>query len=397
MIDLNGEFELVRENPDLVYLDSASSSLVPNSVAKIVNDYYINQGVNIHRGLYQISQEAEIAFEDSRRLIASFIKAKKSETILTSGTTDGFNKLISILSINLLENDSVVIITQLDHNASYVPWSIMSQNFGFKLEVVPVDESGELNWDYLEFLKNKYQDRIRVLSATHMSNVTGKVLDLNKVQEILMDFDIFYVLDVAQSITHQLISVNKLKCDAMVFSGHKLYGPTGVGVLYLNEEYHHWHPFLSGGSSVTSTKNGNLTFNESPIRFEPGTPNVAGVIGLGRAVEFFYNNFDKKSLEDLSKYQYEELSKLDFINLYSANNSPIASFELKNAHSHDVGHLLAQANICTRSGQHCAMNYHESINTSSTTRSSIGLYNEKSDIDALVENLSLINDKFRNH
>ncbi|MDR6404868.1 MULTISPECIES: aminotransferase class V-fold PLP-dependent enzyme [Chryseobacterium] len=374
----------------LVYLDNAATSQKPNSVLEVWNQYYTDLNANVHRGIHTLSQLATEEMELSRRKIQKFINAKHDfEVIFTKGTTEGLN-LIAYILTQKLKKDDEIIISYLEHHSNIVPWQLLCERTGAKLKVIPIDENGILQLDYLDqFLSEK----TKVVSFNQVSNALGIV---NPIEEIIArtrkNTDAYIVIDGAQSAPHFTIDVQKLDCDFFVFSGHKMYAPMGTGILYGKQEIlEDLPPFHGGGEMIATCSFDGTTYAALPFKYEAGTPNVGGNIALGAAVDFIQEigQANIQSHENaLLEYAQKKLLELDGIKIYGekAKRTGVVSFNLENVGiSSDVGMILDKMGIAVRTGHHCTQPIMEFFNIAGTVRASFAVYNTFDEIDLLVE------------
>jgi len=384
---------------DLVYLDNSATSQKPQIVIDSIADYYSNYNSNVHRGIHTLAEKATEKYEETRQKVANFINAKSvNEIIFTKGTTESLNFLSSSLGKNLQKDDEI-ILTEMEHHSNIVPWQFIAKGKGLIIKYIELNQDGTLNIENLESLINK---KTKIISLLHVSNVLGTINPVEKIikRARLVNPDIIAVVDIAQSVPLMKVNVQKLKADFVVFSAHKMLGPTGVGVLWGKYELlQNLHPFLGGGSMIASVTKEKTLFAEIPQRFEAGTPNIAGVIGFGTAIDYINSvgieNIHKHE-QDLTIYAMEQIKQLDFIEIYGPNErAGIISFNIKGVHSHDVSAVLDNNGIAVRSGHHCTDILHNKLNINSTVRASFYLYNNENDVDQLVLGLKKVNKIFK--
>jgi len=390
------DFEKIREDfpilKDIVYLDSASTSLTPVQVIEAMNDYYFNYNANTGRGTYKIAIKASNKLEQARGKIADFINSKVKEVVFTKNTTEAINLVANGLKFEKGDN---ILVSNIEHHSNLVPWMNL-KNQGVELKIAPVGEDFAVNPDDIEKL---IDENTKLIAITHLSNVFGSLQDIEAISKIARENNIYFLVDGAQSIGHIPIDMKKINCDFMAFPGHKgLLGPLGTGFLYLKEEIaNDLFPTNLGGGTITNINNDEFTLEEIPLRFEGGTQNIPGIIGLGRAIEYInelkIENINKYS-NKLTKKLYEILSSIDNVNVFGNPNNihNTVSFNLKNLSPYDVSKILDEtANICLRSGQHCSIPSIRKINTEEgTLRASVHCYNNEEDLDKLHDALKLI-------
>ncbi|MDV7696835.1 cysteine desulfurase [Chryseobacterium soli] len=374
----------------LVYLDNAATSQKPNSVLQVWNQYYTEINANVHRGIHTLSQLATEEMELSRRKVQKFINAKNDfEVIFTKGTTEGLN-LIAYILTQKLKKDDEIIISYLEHHSNIVPWQMLCDRTGAKLRVIPIDENGILQLDFLDqFLSEK----TKIVSVNQVSNALGIV---NPIEEIIAktrkNSDAYIVIDGAQSAPHFTIDVQKLDCDFFVFSGHKMYAPMGTGILYGKQEIlEALPPFHGGGEMIATCSFDGTTYAGLPFKYEAGTPNVGGNIALGAAIDFIGKvgqDAIQKHENALLEYAQRQLLEIENIKIYgeNANRTGVVSFNLKGTGiSSDVGMILDKMGIAVRTGHHCTQPIMDFFNIAGTVRASFAVYNTFEEIDKLVE------------
>jgi cysteine desulfurase/selenocysteine lyase len=391
--EIRSQFSILNQEVNgkpLVYLDNAATSQKPNSVLEVWNQYYTELNANVHRGIHTLSQLATEEMELSRRKIQKFINAKNDfEVIFTKGTTEGLN-LIAYILTSKLKKDDEIIISYLEHHSNIVPWQLLCERTGAKLRVIPIDESGILQLDYLdEFLSEK----TKVVSVNQVSNALGIV---NPVEEIIAktraNSDAYIVIDGAQSAPHFTIDVQKLDCDFFVFSGHKMYAPMGTGILYGKQEIlEDLPPFHGGGEMIAVCSFDATTYAGLPFKYEAGTPNVGGNIALGAAIDFI-KKVGQENIQNhenaLLEYAQRQLLEIDGLKVYGekAHRTGVVSFNLEGVGiSSDVGMILDKMGVAVRTGHHCTQPIMDFFNIAGTVRASFAVYNTFNEIDLLVE------------
>lgn len=380
------DFELLKNN--LVYFDNGATTLKPRVVRDSVIKYYDEYSANAHRGDYKISGIVDSMYENTREKIANFINAKeKSEIVFTSGTTNGMNMIVFGYFKNYLKKDDEVLITLSEHASNIIPWFILQKEIGIKVKYINLNDKHEVE---ISKVKEAITEKTKVISLAHITNVIGDERPIKDISKIAHDNGILMVVDAAQSIAHEKVDVQDMDIDFMAFSGHKMYGPTGIGVLYGKFDLLDKMTPLNygGGMNAMFTKDGYVELREIPTRLEGGTPNIEGVIGLGEAISYLENiGMDKINgyEKNLRKYLIEELSKLDFIEIYNKDNdSNIVAFNIKGVFAQDSAIYLDKYNICVRAGNHCAKILDNVFNISNTVRISLSFYNNKEEIDLLI-------------
>jgi cysteine desulfurase/selenocysteine lyase len=391
MKPIRKDFELLK---DVIYLDSGATSLTPKIVIDEIKDYYEKYNSNVHRGIYSISEKATEKYEESRKKVSLFINSKPNEIIFTKGTTESLNLLVYSLSNNLQEGDEIVL-TQMEHHSNLVPWQQIAKERNLKLKFIKVDKEGKLN------LNGEITEKTKIVSVIHVSNVLGTINDVKSICEKARDVGAISIVDAAQSIPRFKIDVKDIGCDFLCFSGHKMLGPTGVGVLYGKYELlKNLKPFLYGGDMIIEVTFKESKWNEIPFKFEAGTPNVSGVIGLGKAIDYLQEigmeNIEEYEKE-LTEYCLEKLDTIDKVKIYSLKNRcGVISFNVEGVHSHDVCSVLDEYKICIRGGHMCAMPLvREILGENSICRASLYFYNTRADIDKFIEGIKKVKDIFK--
>lgn len=376
----------------LVYLDNGATSQKPKVVLDVLDEYYEKYNANVHRGIHTLSQEATDLMEESRRKIQKFINAKHDyEIIFTRGTTEGIN-LVSNSLRNVLTADDEIIITEIEHHSNIVPWQLLCQRTGAKLKYIPLTTEGVLD---IEKLDDLLTEKTKLVAVNQVSNALGVVNPIKTIIEKAHDKGAWVLIDAAQSAPHTAIDVQEMECDLLVFSGHKMYGPTGIGVLYGKEEIlNELPPFHGGGEMIKDVTMEVSTYACLPFKFEAGTPDIAGIIGLGAAVDFI-NSVGIQTIHDYEKelveYTIQRLSEFDEVEIYAkdAEHSGAVSFNLKfdGVHSSDVGMILDKKGIAVRTGHHCAQPIMQHFKVPGTVRASFAVYNTKEEIDTFIDGL----------
>jgi len=382
-------FPIFKNNSDLVFLDSAASAQKPAIVIESMNKVMTNYYSNIHRGLYKQSQQTTEAYEEARAKVASFINANENEVVFTRGATESINLVVSSWGRANLKKDDEVIISIFEHHANIVPWQILEKELGIKIKVIPLKNKFTPNEDIeldFEAFKSMITPKTKFLSLTRMSNALGTIVDIEKFIAEAKKHNITVLIDACQSIVHEKTNVKELNCDFLVFSGHKLYGPSGIGVLYGKEEIlNSMPPYQTGGDMIekVSLKTGT-TFHKSPARFEAGTPAIVEAIGLGTAIDFV-NSLNREEVFYKEKELANRIKEIEGIDIIGTNSETIVSFTANWGAPDDIATLLANQNIAVRAGHHCAMPLMEELGVSGTVRISLGIYNDEKDIEKIEE------------
>ena len=380
------DFEMLANN--VVYFDNGATTLKPKCVKEAICKYYTEYTANAHRGDYKNSAIVDSLYEGTREKVRHFINAKEtSEIVFTSGTTNGMNMIVSGFFRNYLKKDDEVLITLSEHASNIIPWFILQKEIGIIVKYIPLNEQHEVT---VENFKNSITDKTKVVSLAYVTNVIGDERPIKEISKIAHDNNIFVVVDAAQGAPHKKIDVQDDDIDFMAFSGHKMYGPTGIGVLYAKFDLLDKITPMNygGGMNAMFTKDGYVELREIPTRLEGGTPNIEGVLGLSEAISYLENiGMDKinEYEKNLRKYLINELNKIDFIEVYNKNNDTnIVAFNIKGVFAQDAAIYLDKYNICVRAGNHCAKMLDNVFNVSNTVRISLSFYNTKEEIDLLI-------------
>lgn len=380
------DFPVFSKDPSLVFLDSGASSQKPRQVIDRLTNYYSYEHSNIHRGVYPLSENATAAFENARATVAEFLSASTKEIVFTRGTTESINLVAMTWGRQNLDKESEVVLTVCEHHSNIVPWQILQKEIGFKIHYIPLDEDLRLN---LDAARTFISERTKLISVAHVSNVLGTVHPLNDLISLARGVGAKVLVDGAQGVVHFDVDVKKLDADFYCFSGHKILGPTGVGVLYGKESLlQEMPPYHGGGDMIETVTLEGSTWAELPSKFEAGTPNIAGVIGLAEAITYLKRIDRKASLHHevgLGKKASDIISSLDGFDVYVKKSEDwvgIVTFSHKSIHAHDFASWLGQKNICVRAGHHCAMPLLQVLGCGSTVRISPYIYNTERDIDA---------------
>ena len=395
------DFPLFK-NSNVIYLDSAATSQKPNCVIESVSNYYKSYNANPHRGAYDLSVRATNMYDNAHEVVKDFINARSSrEIVFTKNATESLNLIAYSYGLNNLNEGDEVVLSIMEHHSNLVPWQEVCKKKKAILKYMYVNENYEIDDSELSKITNK----TKIVGITHVSNVTGTINNIESIIKASHKVGAKVVVDSSQSIAHMKIDVQALDADFLVFSSHKMYGPMGIGVLYGKEELlNSMSPFLMGGDMIEYVYEQDTTYAQLPEKFEAGTQNVGGSVGLVEAINYIkkqgYEKIENHEREIL-KYAREQLEKLDFLDLYYPkninNHTSVISFNIKGVHPHDASSILDTMNICLRSGNHCAQPFLRSLGIDSTLRMSISIYNEKSDIDALIDGLIRINEMFKKY
>ena len=377
---------------ELVYLDNAASTQKPKAVINAIKDYYENDHSNVHRGVHTLSVRATEAYENAREKVSQFVNSpNKNQIIFTKGTTESINLIAGSLT-NLIEKNDEILITAMEHHSNIVPWQELCKRTGAILKIIPINDNGEILIDkYTEMVTNK----TKLVSVVHLSNTLGTINPIEEIIDTAKLNNAITVIDGAQSAGHLLVDVQELDCDFYLFSGHKVFGPTGIGVLYGKENIlNQIDPYQFGGEMILKVTFDETTYNGLPHKFEAGTPNIAGAVGIGASIDFI-NSLDRELCHQyemsLHDYALEKLEQFDDIRIIgkSSKKSAIISFVIDGIHPHDIGTIINQKGIAVRTGHHCTMPLMEFYGIPGTVRASFSIYNNHAEVDKLIDAIKL--------
>ncbi|MBI4398324.1 MAG: cysteine desulfurase [Candidatus Omnitrophica bacterium] len=383
----------------LVYLDNAATAQKPQCVIDTLNRYYSLENANIHRGIHYLSQQATDAYDEAREKIARFLGAREArEIIFVRGTTEAVNLVAQSYGRPSFRPGDEILITAMEHHSNIVPWQMLAEQTGARVVIAPIDDRGELIWSEFEKRLGK---KTKIVSLAHISNALGTINPVTKIIQAAHALGVPVLVDGAQSAPHIRVNVQEMDCDFFAFSGHKLYGPTGIGALYGKAALlEAMPPYQSGGDMISAVTFEKTVYNKIPFKFEAGTPHIAGVIGLGAAVDYV----SRLGLEAIAQYEHElleygtkKLEAIDGLRFIGTarEKSAILSFVLASAHPHDIGTILDQEGVAIRAGHHCAMPVMERFGVPATARASFAFYNTKEEIDALVRGIYKVKEIFQ--
>ena len=385
--------------PGLIYLDNAATAQKPQVVIDTLGDYYQRYNANIHRGLHRLSQQASDAYEKAREKICRFLNAPDPRLIVfVRGTTEAINLVAHSFGQTILGAGDEVLITHMEHHSNIVPWQLLCEQTGAVLRVAPIDDRGELVFDEFQKLLS---DRTKLVSVVHVSNALGTINPVKKIVDLAHQAGAKVLLDGAQAVPHLTVDVQALGCDFYAFSGHKLFGPTGVGVLYGTEAMLvAMPPYQGGGNMIKSVTFAKTTYDDLPYKFEAGTPNIAGAIGLAAAIDYVESiGFDRITAyeDDLLRYTTQALEAVEGVRLVGTAQARVGvvSFLVDGVHPHDVGTVLDEQGVAVRTGHHCTQPVMDHFGVPATVRASLAFYNTREDIDALVDALLAVKEVFR--
>lgn len=383
------DFPIFERNPGLVFLDSGASAQKPAVVIDGVAEYYRTDYANVHRGVYRLSARSTELYEEAREKVRRFLNARHvSEIVFVRGGTEGINLVANSWGASVLKPGDEVLISELEHHANIVPWQLLRDRIGFTLVVAPIDATGGLD---LAAFEARLGPRTRLVAVTHQANATGALLPVETIARLAHARGVKVLVDGCQAAPRLPVDVQAIGCDFYVFSGHKTYGPTGIGVLYGRKELlDAMPPWQGGGDMILDVTFEKTTFQDPPSRFEAGTPDISGAIGLGIAIDYIEALGRDAILEHeeaLTSYGVDRLSRLPGLRLVGAGQRRlgILSFQVDGIHPHDVATVLDQHKVAVRAGHHCAQPLIDKLGLGATTRASLGIYNDESDIDALAE------------
>ena len=393
----------IFENKDIAYLDSGATTQKPTIVLEAIEKFYKNENANPHRGAYGLSIEATEIYENTRDKIAKFINAKhREEIIFSKNASESLNLIAYSYGLDNLKKDDEIVLSIMEHHSNLVPWQMVAKKTESKLNYMYINDNFEISDEEIE---TKITDKTKIVGITHVSNVLGTINNIEKIIKYAHKKGAIVVVDGSQSIPHMEIDVQKLDADFFVFSGHKMLAPLGIGILYGKREIlNKMNPFLMGGDMIEYVYEQETTFAPLPNKFEAGTQNVEGVIGLGAAIDYIKNigyNKIQEIEKEVTSYARQELSKLEYLTLYLTPNeekhSSVISFNIKGVHPHDVASILDSENVCVRSGNHCAQPLLRSMGIDSTCRASFYFYNTKEDVDRLIKGLDKAYNMFKKY
>ena len=391
--DIRKEFPILDTqiyNKPLVYLDNAATTQKPKCVIDTISNVYSTMNSNVHRGIHHLSQVATTAMENSRETVREFIGAKHSrEIIFTRGTTESINLVASSFGNTFLKEGDEIIISNMEHHSNIVPWQLLHARKGVKYRVIPLIDNCKLD---IEVYQDMFNEKTRLVSIAHVSNVLGSTNPIKEIIDIAHKNDVPVLVDGAQSIPHKKINVQELDADFFAFSGHKIYGPTGVGVLYGKEIWlDAMQPYNGGGEMIKSVRFERTSFNELPYKFEAGTPDYVGIIALGKALEWVKSlGIDNIAAHEheLTRYAVEQLKQIPDMRIFGEPDSAAVSFLVGNIHPADIGTILDRLGIAIRTGHHCAQPLIEHLGIAGTARASFAVYNTKEEIDTLIQGIN---------
>jgi cysteine desulfurase / selenocysteine lyase len=395
--NIKKDFPIFINRPGLVYLDNAATSQKPKQIIKAVSDFYEKYNANVHRGVYDLSQEATDIFEGARKKMVKFIDGNdEGEIVFTSNASEAINLVAHGYGKKYLRSGDIVVTSVLEHHSNYVPWLQLREEIGIRVFFLPLKKNSEIDYEILEKAKID-KNRIKLVAVSQISNVLGTINPISEMVSWLKSQNIHakILIDGAQSVPHIKINVNKLGCDFFVWSGHKMLGPSGIGGLWAKKDIlNEMDPLMTGSHMIKQVSDKTVSFNKVPEKFETGTGRLEAAAGLGAAIDYLQNLGMKNIFEHekhLTAYLIEKLIKIPQVKIYGSNGIKnrvgVVSFNIEGVHAHDTGEILNRRQICVRTGHHCAMPLLSSLGVDSTVRASLYIYNTKSDIDKLISGI----------
>jgi len=377
----------------LVYFDNAATSQKPNYVLNAIDEYYRNKNANIHRGVHKLGEEATVAYEEARDKVSKFIGARHTEEIVfVRNATEGLNLIAMTWGRLHIKKGDKIVLTIMEHHSNIVPWQLLAKETGASIEFIEIDAEGELRE---EEVKEKIDSATKLVAVTHASNVLGTINPVDQIGKNAHRVGALYVVDAAQSVPHMPVNVKDMDCDFLVFSGHKMLGPTGIGVLYGKKQVlQNTPPFLGGGEMIHEVHTHEATWKEIPYKFEAGTPDAAGAVGLGAAIDYLKKIGMKQVHEyekEITAYALEKINKVEGVTTYGPRDPSrrvgVIAFNLGDIHAHDLASILDEDGIAIRSGHHCAQPLMEYLDVPATSRASFYIYNTKEEVDTFISSL----------
>ncbi len=393
--EIRGEFPILQREvygKKLIYLDNAATTQKPLCVIEAITEAYTNVNANVHRGVHFLSQKATEQYEDARETVRAFINARhRHEIIFTRGTTESINLVAASFGESFLQSGDEVIISTMEHHSNIVPWQLLVERLGIKLRVIPLTANAKLD---IEAYRALFNEKTRIVSITHTSNVMGVTNPVKEFIDIAHENNVPVLIDGAQSVPHKKVDVQELDADFFVFSGHKIYGPTGIGVLYGKEDFlNRMKPYQGGGEMIQTVRFEKTTFNELPYKFEAGTPDYVGAIALAKALDFVSAiGIDVVAAHEqqLTRYALEQLREIPGMRIFGEPDGAAISFLVGDIHPADLGTLLDRLGIAIRTGHHCAQPLIDHFGIPGTVRASFAIYNTREEVDALIAGINRV-------
>lgn len=391
METIRAEFPILKtkvKERDLVYFDNGATTQKPLCVINAISDYYASTNSNVHRGVHYLCGKATNAYEDARKTVQKFINAESTdEIVFVRGCTEAINLVASCFGRAFIKSGDEIIVSQMEHHSNIVPWQLLCEQTGAKLKVVPVLDNGELDYTAYEKL---FTERTKFVSIVHVSNSIGTVNDVKRIVDLAHKNNCPVLIDGAQAVPHMPVDVQALGCDFYAFSGHKMYGPTGIGVLYGKKKWlEQMPPYQGGGEMIAQVSFDEVSYNVLPYKFEAGTPNIVGAIGLAKAIEYiqsFGYEFLMRHEQELMQYATQKLLEIPGLSIIGTakHKSAAISFVIDNIHPHDIGTILDFEGVAIRAGHHCTMPLMQRFDLPATARASFAVYNTKDEVDLLI-------------
>lgn len=384
-------FQRIIKGKNLIYLDSAATTQKPKQVIEAMSSYYKYNNANVHRGAYTLSEESTAMYENARQKTAEFINASSSRSIVfTRNATEAINLVANAWGLEYFKPNDEILLTQMEHHSNLIPWQLIAKKTGAKLKFIYLDQNGKLD---LRDINDKINKNTKFVSLVQISNSLGTINPVKYIIKLAHTYNVPIMIDATQSVPHTNVDVQELDCDFLVFSGHKMLGPTGIGVLYGKEDLlDKMPPYMGGGEMINEVHLDWADYRSIPWKFEAGTPNISGAIGLAAAIEYI-NSIGKKNIEQhektLTKFAIEELTKIDGVEIYGPldDRGPLVAFNIKNVHPHDVSTILDEFGVAIRAGHHCTQPIMQWLNVPATVRASFYIYNSLDDIDVLIRGI----------
>lgn len=387
LLNIKKDFPVLNNNPDLVYLDTGATALKPKCVIDKINEYYDKYGVNVNRGVYELSYEATTEYEETRTLTAKFLNAREKEIVFTKGASNGLNMVALGFGVDYIQEGDEIITTELEHHSNVLPWMNVAKKKNATLKYIELDSTGRIT---VEAFKKTITEKSKVLAITYVSNVMGYITPIKEIIKIAHEHNIIVVVDAAQAVPHMKVDVQDLDCDFLAFSAHKMFGPTGFGILFGKYKYlKKMSPIEYGGDMIDVVEKYEATTKDAPYKFETGTPPIAEAIAFKEAIKYIESiGYDRihKHEQILLNYAREKLSKVEGITIYNPTaETAIITFNINKAHPHDAATIFDEYHVALRAGHHCAQLITKWLDCVATLRACIYVYNDYHDIDVFVE------------
>ena len=387
LLNIKKDFPVLNNNPDLVYLDTGATALKPKCVIEKINEYYDKYGVNVNRGVYELSYEATTEYEETRTLTAKFLNAREKEIVFTKGASNGLNMVALGFGMDYIQEGDEIITTELEHHSNVLPWMNVAKKKNATLKYIELDSTGRIT---VEAFKKTITEKSKVLAITYVSNVMGYITPIKEIIKIAHEHNIIVVVDAAQAVPHMKVDVQDLDCDFLAFSAHKMFGPTGFGILFGKYKYlKKMSPIEYGGDMIDVVEKYEATTKDAPYKFEAGTPPIAEAIAFKEAIKYIESiGYDRihEHEQILLNYAREKLSKVEGITIYNPTaETAIITFNINKAHPHDAATIFDEYHVALRAGHHCAQLITKWLDCVATLRACIYVYNDYHDIDVFVE------------